>query len=631
MRRVLFGATALLCLLSLARLSFAQEFQRSDINWHPWFEIGGYASNERSRGEATLWAPLWQGPRALVFTDIRGKFFDEDQQEGNFALGLRQMLADDWNVGGWVSYDVRTSRAGSAFNQVSFGIEALHPFWDFRLNGYVPTDDDKLIDHQTFTSNSSISTSTTTLLSPALQLSGNQLQIVSGGLTTTTTTTTSTKTTSDIQELALWGFDGEIGFKLPISLGQLENTANHELRLYAGGYYFDNPDFEDFIAGPKLRLEYRINDVIQEWSGSRLTLETQYQWDNVRGDQFEVGARLRIPFGEKSSSNTVAALSAQEQRMTERIERDTDIVFQTKRSVATTAPVTATAVTTQQTVVRENVEDALTGADFDRVIIAQNGSNLQAALTTAGENSLIIAQGGANAFGQAVLAANQTLVGGGGTVQVRGLVSGAVLDFTAPGSRAHIDFPDTTWTQPVVTVASNTHIANVDITGAGVGYFAFPADNSGILVPTNTSNVYVTNVDISKVHVHGIFVHSNSQNINVIDSRVRSVDHNGITGHDNISINVLRTRIEVTYGAAFHFLSNTVATLNEVTFEGTNNFGLFGLFPGPNNVVSGANNVNNAVVPPNTSPICRGEGSGFSGSISFVNGDVWQDNVAPCN
>ncbi|HBF61402.1 MAG TPA: hypothetical protein DDW48_08225, partial [Methyloceanibacter sp.] len=36
--------------------------------WHPWMESGGTVSNEDSRTESVLFAPLWQSATALFFT-----------------------------------------------------------------------------------------------------------------------------------------------------------------------------------------------------------------------------------------------------------------------------------------------------------------------------------------------------------------------------------------------------------------------------------------------------------------------------------------------------------------------------------------------------------------------------------
>ncbi|MBM3529533.1 MAG: right-handed parallel beta-helix repeat-containing protein, partial [Alphaproteobacteria bacterium] len=187
--------------------------------WGPWIEAGGVWSSERSRAESTLWLPLWQSRTSLLFADLRGKLFEESVAEGNFALGFRHMLPNGWNLGAWAGYDVRRTTTGSLFRQAAFGLEALHPVWDVRLNGYVP------------------------LSAPApggslaeVQLSGPQI-VMTGGF-----------------EVPLYGLDAEIGVRLPWT------SDKHELRLYGGGFWFDHEDALREVAGPKARLEWRVAD-----------------------------------------------------------------------------------------------------------------------------------------------------------------------------------------------------------------------------------------------------------------------------------------------------------------------------------------------------------------------------------
>jgi len=39
-------------------------------------------------------------------------------------------------------------------------------------------------------------------------------------------------------EVPLWGFDGEMGVRVPLEMAGLD-PHNAELRLYGGGFYFD--------------------------------------------------------------------------------------------------------------------------------------------------------------------------------------------------------------------------------------------------------------------------------------------------------------------------------------------------------------------------------------------------------
>src|SRR5690606_25151662 len=117
--------------------------------------------------------------------------------------------------------------------------------------------------------------------------------------------------TTGLYEIAMWGADAEIGWRVPLErfgydpaweLGlkdadDAHSGRHHELRLYAGGYYFDHADFDGEVAGPRARAEWRIDNIFEDWDGSRLTFEAAWQHDDVREHQIEGGVRLRIPLG----------------------------------------------------------------------------------------------------------------------------------------------------------------------------------------------------------------------------------------------------------------------------------------------------------------------------------------------
>jgi hypothetical protein len=375
-----------------------------------------------------------------VFTDIRGRFFNEGEHEGNIALGYRHVGDYGWNPGFWIGYDRRRTEYDADFNQISFGVEALSPDWDVRLNGYAPLTDSELI------------SSSASATEGELEVIGDRLLFVPG-----------LSTLSSLYELAFWGVDVEIGYRIPLERwglgavrtvglkdGPLSAGRYHDLRVYLGAYHFENTDFDEDIAGPRARAEWRIENILEDWNGSRLTLEAGWQHDDVRDNQFEGGLRLRIPLGGRSAGPAYA-LSAQEMRMTEGLKRDRDIVTETAfetSSIGGGPP--------------EPVEDAVTGVDFDSITFVNNGDDLNAALTGAGGNALLVAFGGATNFGGTTMLANQTLLGGGGSLQVRSRTTGLLYTYNAPGTRPTLQGGD-----PGLTTANNSHINDVNINTPG--------------------------------------------------------------------------------------------------------------------------------------------------------------------
>jgi hypothetical protein len=277
------------------------------------------------------------------------------------------------------------------------------------------------------------------------------------------------------QEVALYGVDGEIGARLPLGSG------NHAtLGVYGGGYWFDSDDIDEAVAGGMARVELAWNDVIGP--GSQISAQYKYTNDNVRGARNLIGARLRIPLGPAPAASTV---SPQRLRMADRIERDVEIV------VAPSG--------------KEAVEDAITDVAFDQALQVGTDADLAAALAS-GPNTLIILDDmGSDYAGNLAVGPFQTLQGGGSTIAVRGLESGTVADFTAPGSRPTINrsdgvsFPDSA---PVLTVDDRTHLAGLDITGGG-GKETFLNGNDGIAYAGGTF-VALTDINVSQIGRYAI-------------------------------------------------------------------------------------------------------------------------------
>jgi hypothetical protein len=450
-----FAARLAACCAGLILTAYpavAGESAAAQAKWAPWAELGGYASNRSyaERGETTLWAPLMQSAHSMVFTDLRGKLFHDGEQEVNAALGYRFMGANGWNPGIWIGLDRRYSAYGNHFDQLAFGGELLSPDWDIRVNGYVPLEDTK-----------SVSGS----VAGTVEVGGGSIFLITGGL----------------EEVALWGVDGEVGWRVPLGAyhpdgwagdrqGGVPGGRHNDLRLFVGGFYFNHADFAGEVLGPRVRAEWRVENVIEEWEGSRLTFEAAYQYDDVRKERIEAGIRLRIPLGGGTEGGPRLALSPQEKRMTEGLKRDTEVVVRVRSGPRSQEP----------------VEDAATGVDFDSITIVSNGSDLQAAITGAGNNALVVAQGGASNFTGVLMENNQTLLGGGGTILVRGRTTGTVASYTAPGIRPVLS----TLLDNGVYGALNSHISGLTLEGQGIGWFGVHVD-----FPNLVDNMEINNFE----------------------------------------------------------------------------------------------------------------------------------------
>ncbi|MEM9360152.1 MAG: right-handed parallel beta-helix repeat-containing protein, partial [Pseudomonadota bacterium] len=372
---------------------------------------------------------------------------------------------------------VRQTDIDNTFWQLSGGFEALSKNVDLRLNWYGPV----------------TAPQAGVAGFAQVQLQGNQISIVGN------------------EEVGLKGVDGEVGFRLPAEYLKVDPSL-FELRAYAGGYHFYSDDAEDNVTGVKGRLELRVNDVIASIPGSRLTAEYEVSHDDVRETRHDVGLRMRIPLSGGQSVRSLASLSHQQRRMLDGVERDTDIV--TGRSK------------------REDVEDALTGTDFDRVAYADATTDVTTASTTAGDNSLIIVNG--EVQGAQTLQGNQTLMGGGSTISVRGRRSGLVLPFTAPGAAGRLTTPEDDDTDSLVIAGSNTHVSGISIVGTGGSGLG-----DGIELGSDKSNVYVTNVSLAQISEDGININDGNTNIWLINLVLSVLGDDGIdidTGNTNLAV-----------------------------------------------------------------------------------------------
>jgi len=492
------SAFALAAVIALAQtFGIAQAYAAAADRWGGWVELGGALGGvTESRAEAAVFLPLLQSDKDLFFTDVRGKLFDEQVSEVNAAIGYRHMHASGWNFGAWAGADHRDTSQDNVFWAASAGLEALSKNYDLRVNGYLAVTDAK---------------GAPGLASAVIE--GGQVFLTGG------------------QEVPLSGVDWEAGVRVPLE-GLKATASRHALRLYAGGFYFNDKDALERVAGPKARAEWRIDDVFEEIAGSKLTLEAEWRSDRVRGGHIEAGVRFRLPFAILSGGSAqLIDKPVQWVRMIDGLERDTDIV--TVRSE------------------REGVEDFLTGVDFDRVVDVNAVTGVTAPAAAVGGNTLLVVDGASGVIdGPQVLQANQTWLGGGGTIQVRGLRSGTVATLTAPGQRP-------TFTNNInaatLTMADRTHLAAANVTGNVVNFF-----NTGVVLGSDQF-VVLQDVDVANVGREGVF------------------------GFDRNTVRLINVDVVNTPFGPSVALRNS----NSVTVDGgTLDNGLFGLFLNDHNSVS---------------------------------------------
>ena len=140
----------------------------------------------------------------------KGRIFEDSIRDGNFAVGFRQMTNTGFNAGIWLGYAPFRSSRGNVYHGIAGGLELLSHNFDFRLNGYLPFDDDRII--------SQSAQRTFLAATTALELGTDEFVtdgVVFTDLFVVTRTTDVTRTTT-VREHAMAGFDGEVGARLPL-------------------------------------------------------------------------------------------------------------------------------------------------------------------------------------------------------------------------------------------------------------------------------------------------------------------------------------------------------------------------------------------------------------------------------
>ncbi|MBR9970607.1 inverse autotransporter beta domain-containing protein [Magnetospirillum sulfuroxidans] len=507
----------------------------NEAKWGGHIDLEGKAGTDRHLGEADLFLPVVQDDDTLLFASIRTRLDDEGGREGNFGLGLRHMLDDGWNLGGYGYFDRRRSGQGNYFSQVTIGAELLGRDWDVRANAYIPVG---TTHHQVESLNTA-------------ELSGTSV-IFRGG-----------------EEHSLGGFDGEIGWRLPL----FDAESGTNLRLYGGGYRFSaDADTVPDVSGPRGRLDLSFDEVPYLWDGSRLSLGAEVQHDDPRGTQGFLTARLRIPL---QADTPLSRLTQQERRMTDPIVRDIDIVSQ----AGTFGPA-------------ETASQLADGQPFTVVNSASTttAAALNTALATAGANSTVLLSGSFSTNAQINLQIGQTVKSG--SISVR----------SASGRVANVATQAAITTQAgaaifSITMADGSTVSGLTVSntaaGAGAVYAIRAQSQSDVTITGNT--LIVSGANQGAIAVDIVTTTGAVVNNNTIQSSATTVGAVGIEAAGATGLSVSNNSISAAGVVSYAFNADGATALNAASSTG-------------NILVSGT---------------CHG-GPFASGSVSFTNGTVCQ-------
>jgi hypothetical protein len=339
--------------------------------------------------------PMIPLDNAVLFTDWR--FFVDNHGEvgGNAGIGYRQWIEEiDHVVGASFWYD-GDNTSTEYFNQLGLTFELMGDDWDSFLNLYLPVGDDTK-DFSVRNTNSRFGGGGTTILFDQVRDRGE----------------------------AMPGLDFEFGFLIPTDFGH-----EHEVRAYAGWYYFSGDQTDD-INGAKVRLQGDINNV--------MTAQVELTDDDEFGTNVIFGGSIVLP-GSLSSERPSAR--RRERHLGRFSQRNYNVIV--SRKIRTQAGITAVNPSTAAgySVAQITADGDLPSASD--ILLVQAGATLTTAISLSDGQSLL-----GEKTGQQIVAA------GFGLIDVPEFSAGTgtpIIDAVAGNA---------------ITLASNSRVSGLTITNA---------------------------------------------------------------------------------------------------------------------------------------------------------------------
>jgi len=462
--------------------------EREPDKWGGYLEFTGKPGTDRSIGQADLFAPFYQDKNDLFFFNVRGQLDDQDSHEYNIGIGHRHLF-DKFIFGSYFYHDKSNTEFDKNFTQKTFGIEALWESFDFRINGYLPESNEQVI-------SKSIPVESLTI--------------------------------SYTAQKALAGFDGEIGYRLPLD-GLLEDT-----RIYAGGYHYLASGQVEGLSGPRVRLETRVHDLSFLGYGSRLMVGVESQYDEQRGNQTYAKAQIRIPFHSifekirSSKSKPPIVLTKLERRMLEPVVRAMDI--------------------TTGTTIRETPALNLEGKPYTKLVKMDTSSSLlqiktkMKELTDNGELPLLIVR--KNQAGNTFLYNEPLIVLGGYTwamagtnvlVKTRNPFNGE-LDFSSIKTKGN--HPNFNFASLPFGLLSRIFYVQLENKAHINGWNIDATDFNYAVKITTQGNFFITNSLLKNSKTHNVWLQNEGVTLNVFNSQFIGAKSRGLHIEDNATLNI---------------------------------------------------------------------------------------------
>lgn len=464
-------------------------------NWLPVIELEGNGLSDGSSGALGIFSPITLDSGQVLFLDAQARLIEGGLGSGSLGFGFRQTINNGTTLGVYGYYDYLHSKYGNNFNQFSFGAEAFNDVFEARANVYLPQDSERTLS------------------------AFNEASIIDGRLMF-----------REGKERALRGGDIEAGIKLPI----FSDDSLKQFKVVGGGYYYEGKNTDDILGG-KLRAELSFSGLPGLSKASTLSVGVTTSYDNQDKLKGGVYARLRLPFGAGSGNK------AADDAATRRVERNNII----RTHSGATGDLEAAVFSETGEVAGKVV--TISGASGDAAAVNK-------LLAETGKNGLVLTNGDLAYDATIALGTGQYLLGGGGSLSVRGANSGGSATFTNHGAATKINGNKAT--VDVISMASGSTVSSLAITGGLAGIGASNATGLNIhnvdISRTGGDGIRVNtskNVTISDTNIHDLYICENNTTCEFSVMRPNRVPYAGISALGTSDLTVKNTTISnVTYG-----------------------------------------------------------------------------------
>ncbi|WP_131818522.1 hypothetical protein [Planctopirus hydrillae] len=194
--------------------------------------------------------PFFRDENSLIFTDIRGLMTNGGKGGANVGVGYRQFVPEldrIFGISGWYDFD---NGHRKAFNQFGVSFESIGRYFDWRVNGYLPVEQNEEISNE---------------ILGAAGFQDNFILLNRGRSV----------------DSAYNGFDTEVGGPFPI-------LGRYGMSGYVGMYYYANTDVGSF-TGVSGRFQQRVNE--------DLTINVTLTDDHTFGTNAQIQVIADIPNG----------------------------------------------------------------------------------------------------------------------------------------------------------------------------------------------------------------------------------------------------------------------------------------------------------------------------------------------